>query len=96
MIRKIILVQGRVQGVSFRKTVLSYIQAQIPYALGLVRNLTDPRCVELQIEATDEDIEKLFQFLRNLGPPTRVDKITELEPNNRPWHKFFIDYSSSN
>ena len=60
-IRKHIFVGGRVQGVGFRFRTQHYAEG-----LGLtgwVRNLDDGR-VELELQGTEEEMNRLFSYLR--------------------------------
>ena len=67
-----VLIEGRVQGVFFRLTMLN--EAQKRGVVGWVRNLHDGR-VEATFEGTRDDIEALLIFCKRGPRYARVDKI---------------------
>lgn len=68
-------VHGRVQGVGFRWHIVQAVRLHIPEITGWIRNRRDGS-VELLVEGTDDQLDRLLQVL-NSGPGmarvTRVD-----------------------
>lgn len=62
IVRKRVCVSGRVQGVGFRYRV-RYLAPSLSIT-GWVKNLDDGR-VEMELQGTENGIEKLFQELQN-------------------------------
>jgi acylphosphatase len=79
MIRRHLLVHGRVQGVSFRAATQQ--QAREHAVAGWVANLADGT-VEVELEGEPDDVEAVIGWCHQ-GPPaagvSRVD-VTEIEP----------------
>lgn len=73
IVRKHVIVGGRVQGVGFRFFVIE--QAGLLGAKGWVRNLPDGR-VEAEIEGSPEIVNQLLDQLR-VGP--RLSHVTSLD-----------------
>lgn len=61
-VRKRVCVSGRVQGVGFRYRV-RYLAPSLSIT-GWVKNLDDGR-VEMELQGTENEIDKLFQELQN-------------------------------
>jgi acylphosphatase len=86
MIRKHIIVKGRVQGVGFR-----YFTQKIAYRFnikGFVRNTSDGH-VEIDAEATEEDMKnfiKLISMGNNFSGVERLEQEIIKEPEN---YKYF-------
>lgn len=68
--RRIVRVEGRVQGVGFRISTL--MQAERLGIAGTVRNLTDGS-VEADIEGSPEPLAQMVAWLREGPPSARVD-----------------------
>lgn len=66
-------VRGRVQGVFFRDFVRS--RARTLGLNGYVRNLSDPRAVEVQAEGDRGKLEELIQSLYQGSSGARVEKV---------------------
>ncbi len=85
-----VIVSGRVQGVWFRASTKE--AAERAGAKGWVRNLPDGR-VEAVIQGTQEQVEKVIEFMK-VGPPgARVENIqvTWRNPSER-FGSFDITY----
>lgn len=67
MIRRRVVVDGRVQGVGFRESCRRQAQAQARQVNGWVRNLPDRR-VEAVFEGEPEAVEAMVEWCRH-GPP---------------------------
>lgn len=71
-------VEGKVQGVFFRKSTYEYVRKHIPNIKGYVKNLRDGS-VEVLASGEDAEIENLEAFLRE-GPETAsVTNVTIVE-----------------
>ncbi|SLM91420.1 acylphosphatase [Brachybacterium nesterenkovii] len=68
--RRIVRVEGRVQGVGFRISTL--MQAERLGIVGTVRNLTDGS-VEADVEGSPEPLAQMVAWLREGPPSARVD-----------------------
>lgn len=68
--RRIVRVEGRVQGVGFRISTL--MQAERLGIVGTVRNLTDGS-VEADVEGSSEPLAQMVAWLREGPPSARVD-----------------------
>lgn len=68
--RRIVRVEGRVQGVGFRISTL--MQAEPLGIVGTVRNLTDGS-VEADIEGSPEPLAQMVAWLQEGPPSARVD-----------------------
>ncbi|MFJ1708117.1 acylphosphatase [Kitasatospora sp. NPDC088346] len=74
-VRLTAVVDGRVQGVGFRWSVMARVSG--PDALtGHARNLPDGR-VEVVAEGPQEDCEQLLAWLRTGDTPGRVGSVSE-------------------
>lgn len=81
MKREIVRLTGRVQGVGFRYQVLRI--AQRFAVTGSVRNIRANLSLEIDVEGTDEEIERFIQAVLADPPPAgRIDKSarTRAEP----------------
>jgi acylphosphatase len=78
VIRRRVLVKGRVQGVWFRDSCRS--EAERRGVAGWVRNLSDGR-VEAAFEGDDEMVEAMVEWCRE-GPPRAV--VTAVEVVDEP------------
>ncbi len=67
------VVRGRVQAVGFREYV--YTRARSLGLSGYVRNLPDPRSLEVVAEGERVDLEELLKYLRDGPRSSRVDTI---------------------
>jgi acylphosphatase len=67
-----ILVAGRVQGVGFRYSASG--KARSLKLSGWVRNLEDGG-VEIFAEGPEETLSRFAEWLRDMGPPARVDRL---------------------
>ncbi|MBT3982826.1 MAG: acylphosphatase [Bacteriovoracaceae bacterium] len=77
--RKIqVFISGRVQGVGYRRSVLSYVHLNIPNLRGLVRNLADGR-VEVLACGEIEDVDTLLTFLPKGPEFSRVSDVQIIE-----------------
>lgn len=83
-----IFVEGKVQGVGFRKFTLYH--ADLCQVDGSVQNLSDGR-VRIEVEAEKDKIERLIRRLRTGPPQSKVEniQITWKQPENR-WTGFSI------
>ncbi len=79
-----IIVQGRVQGVSYRYS--AFQKAQDMNILGFVKNLPN-KSVEIEAEGEEETLDQFYLWCKEGPTRARVDKInlseTELVPYNR-------------
>jgi acylphosphatase len=75
MVRKIVVLAGRVQGVGFRDTVVGH--ARRFDVAGSVRNLREPEALEIDVEGDAEEVERFIAAVLS-RPPTwaRVEAIT--------------------
>lgn len=78
MIRRRVVVDGRVQGVFFRETCRR--EADAAGVAGEVRNLPDGR-VEAVFEGSAEAVERLVAWCR-VGPPAAI--VTSVEVHSEP------------
>ncbi|SFC82138.1 acylphosphatase [Streptomyces aidingensis] len=76
MIRKRVVVSGRVQGVFFRDSCRS--EAIVHRVAGWVRNLPDGS-VEAVFEGEPEAVSRLVEWSRRGSPSARVDNVRESE-----------------
>jgi acylphosphatase len=67
-----ILASGRVQGVGFRYSATR--KARSLKLSGWVKNLDDGD-VEIFAEGPDETLSRFAEWLRDMGPPARVDRL---------------------
>lgn len=79
MIRKRVIVRGRVQGVGFRWTARA--QADSLGVSGYVRNQPDGT-VQAEVEGPEEAVQRMLDWLRHGPPYAEVDSIevTDLDP----------------
>ncbi|AYF44546.1 acylphosphatase [Halobacteriovorax sp. BALOs_7] len=78
MINRRYRIEGKVQGVFFRKSTLEYVNHHTPNITGYVKNLKDGS-VEVLACGDLEDINNLEAFLKE-GPETaEVEKVTLIE-----------------
>jgi len=79
VVRRRVLVHGRVQGVWFRESARR--KAEQLGVAGWVRNRADG-AVEAELEGSPEDVEVLVSWFRHGPPDARVDRaeVAELEP----------------
>lgn len=96
MERWTILVEGKVQGVFFRKTMRDFVHGQQTFfqgefgVVGTVRNLSDGR-VEVICEGDPRDLLRVEDFARQGSQASRVDRVeTEKSPITSP---SFSDFS---
>ncbi|WP_457607811.1 acylphosphatase [Nitratifractor sp.] len=68
-----LIVSGKVQGVFYRKFVSQKLRAL--GIQGYVRNLPDGR-VEVVVRATDEELERILEILKEGSPLSEVEGIT--------------------
>ncbi len=88
MIRKIIRVTGRVQGVFFR--VSTQREAQSLGLTGFVRNEPDGS-VYIEAEGEEEALQKLLAWIRAGGPPqARVYEVQVVEAPPADYQHFDI------
>lgn len=85
--RTVLIISGRVQGVSYRATTRE--AAQKLGLTGYARNLSDGR-VEVVAEGDGEALVALEQWCRN-GPPTA--KVESIETSHEPATNEFRDFS---
>ena len=76
IVRKHVIFTGRVQGVNFRYT--SMTQATKLGLTGWVRN-DDDGSVEMEVQGTEELIEKLYEIMKNISSYIIIDSIDETE-----------------
>jgi acylphosphatase len=74
MVRKVVVLFGRVQGVGFRETVLAH--ARRFAVAGSVRNLREPVALEIDIEGDAQEVERFIAAVLAQPPPwARVDEV---------------------
>jgi acylphosphatase len=74
MVRKIVVLFGRVQGVGFRETVLTHARGFD--VAGSVRNLRDSAALEIDVEGDAEEVERFIAAVLARPPAWgRVDEI---------------------
>ena len=75
MVRKIVVLIGRVQRVGFRDTVVAHVSR---FAVaGSVRNLREPEALEIDVEGDAEEVERFIAAVLARPPSwARVDDIT--------------------
>ena len=75
-----IIVEGRVQGVFFRKSTQEV--AREAGASGTVRNLPDGRSVEVIVEGSEEQVQAVLDYVRHGPPGADVGEVStkEAEP----------------
>jgi len=85
-----VLIEGRVQGVSFRYYTL---RKAIELGLtGFVRNLSDGR-VEAVFEGEKETVEQMLRWCERGSPHARVDSVAVyFEETITPFHGFNVRY----
>lgn len=74
MTSKLFNIQGRVQGVSFRKATKDYVTLNSPTITGYVRNLNNGS-VEVYASGSDAEISQLLLFLEKGSAFSKVEKI---------------------
>lgn len=72
MVRKRLMIRGRVQGVFYRANTKE--QASLLGLAGWVRNLPDG-AVEAEVEGPPDDVDALIDWCRGGPPYARVDSI---------------------
>ena len=70
MLRRRLIVSGKVQGVYFRDGVRSRRQVELRNLVGWARNLADGR-VEVVLEGEDDMVEEVIEWC-GVGPPRAV------------------------
>ncbi len=74
MVRKIVVLIGRVQRVGFRDTVVTH--ASRFAVAGTVRNLREPEALEIDVEGDAEEVERFIAAVLARPPSwARVDEI---------------------
>lgn len=88
MITRHYLIEGRVQGVGFRRFVLKRVQ---PYGLrGWVRNLEDGR-VEAVLQGAEADVNRAEVYLRRGPDSGSVDHVEVRTVKSEPLGEFRIE-----
>lgn len=87
MIRRIVRVHGRVQGVGFRWSAST--QAESLGVAGSVRNLLDGS-VEADVEGSEDAVADMVAWLRHGPPSARVESIDVRESEPRGARTFEI------
>ncbi len=72
-----IVVEGRVQGVWFRKSTQA--AALAAGARGTVRNLPDGRSVEVVVEGSEAEVQAVLDFVHEGPPHAEVERVTAKE-----------------
>jgi acylphosphatase len=81
MTRRIVTVYGRVQGVFFRDTIVALAAG---FAVsGSVRNLADPRALEVDVEGEPAEIDRFLHAALEDDPPERA-RIERVETREAP------------
>ncbi len=87
MIRTVVTLTGRVQGVGFRTTVLD-LAARYPVA-GTVRNLRDGARLEIDVEGEPAAVERFLDEVLERRPRfARVDRVERTAADPRGLHRF--------
>jgi len=86
------VISGRVQGVSYRKSVEKFVRLQNLAIRGDIRNLPDGN-VEVRAIGQSSDLKILEQYLWSGPILARVDKVAIVLVNNeldkKKWKEFF-------
>ena len=80
-------VQGNVQGVGFRATVRHY--AKLLGLVGTVQNLADGS-VEIKVQGSSENIEKLFQSLHKEFGSKHIKNIEQQQNSTYQTYRDFV------
>ncbi len=87
MIRRIVRVRGRVQGVGFRMSAA--MKAEQLGVVGTVRNLFDGT-VEADVEGEDDAVEAMVTWLRTGPPSAAVERADVREDTPRGARSFEV------
>ncbi|UYG16855.1 acylphosphatase [Brachybacterium huguangmaarense] len=87
MIRRIVRVRGRVQGVGFRMSAA--MRAEQLGVTGTVRNLFDGT-VEADVEGEDDAVEAMVAWLRSGPPSAAVERVDVREDTPRGASSFRV------
>jgi acylphosphatase len=82
-----IIIQGKVQGVFYRKS--AFEQATALGLRGWVRNLPDGS-VEMEIAGTENQTLEMIQWCKKGPKMAKVSQVTTAEIEEKPWIDFRI------